>query len=321
MKPGTTWKKGCNDMKNSLLMWTVFCLCDMCAGQDSDLCRWETLSAPIQSNVLSQLSRRQGGERMAVMRKSLMDIYGNEPSAQPISSEKLTHLGIMGVHRMKSLCNLYPLIEGQGGNGERDILVYRKVSRFNCQSPLWIPAEYAFLSILDHAYTPKGGFSAKGIFGWDEQFCVDLNTLPTERLISKYQLGTVFSNRVYSVRPGCLMMIDYPSPENSDLFIYKKTDGVLDPHFARERQRVENERQKALSSIRNHGILCLSREEASELVALVGNQWYLGDGSKHREMRRKHPWFLPVDIAHPKTRLGRDLKATIEAQEERTDSH
>lgn len=111
------------------------------------------------------------------------------------------------------------------------------------------------------------------------------------------------------------MVVDYPSPEDKDIFIYDRKNGVLDWHFERERQVVSCAKAHKRGMVENQHMLILSQEEASELVALVGHQWYYGDDSKYRELRREYPWFQPVDVAHPKTQLGKDMKATIEAKE------
>lgn len=277
--------------------------------------RWETMPEAMKSNVLEQVAIRRVGERMAVVRNSVIDCYRLNEIHFPESQDVKDRLFRLGIGGWTVSCGIYPRFERME-SGWEGVFMYSKIK---CErkwpTSLYLPKEVHLLCIIDRSYCPLRELMTRMIWGNDLEFCEDAWKLPEDIFLDKYGLRSIFSNSVYRVRERCVMVVDYPSSEDKDIFIYKEIEGKLDPHFARERQRVENERLKALYSSRNHGILSLSQEEASELVALVGRQWYYGDDSKYRELRREYPWFQPVDVTHPKTQLGKDLKATIEAKE------
>ena len=157
---------------------------------------------------------------------------------------------------------------------------------------------------------------SRGVWPQDRELCEDVWNLSTDDFLEKYGLREVFSNSVYRVREKCAMVVDCPTPEDVDVADYQRRNGVS-AEKRRERDQVLIARMKKdeLGTIGNQHFLILSQEEASELVALVGWQWYEGNDAKYRDLRREYPWFLPVDVDHPKTQLGQELKATIERKE------
>lgn len=280
--------------------------------------RWNTMPAGVRSNVLEQVTIRRTDERLVVLRKSMIDRFRQKPIKLPEADGTVrTYLEIMDIEGVRVHSDIYPWL-GAPNRDEDGVFVYVRYSKYEgrmCTS-FWLPVEQYMLCILDRVYQPLPRIEERihEIWRGKEQFCEDHWRLPTDQLVKKYGLVEIFSNAVYRIRSKCMMVVDYPSSEDNDIFIYKREDGVLDWHYEVDRRMIERRKRMGKGLIGYQHMLILSQEEASELVALVGHQWYYGDDSKYREMRREYPWFQPVDVAHPKTQLGKDLKATIEAK-------
>lgn len=305
-------------MRRQLFFVVVnICLIGYCEDPNGSY-RWETMPASMRSNMLEQVSIRRAGVRLSVLRASLHDIYRDVPIALRISKKTQEYLRIMDVCGLRVYCNVFPWFYSSHSN-EDGILVYKKYANSSSRltGAFWLPEEHHLLCILDRVYQPLPRIDGRihEIQRENEQFCEDYWRLSGVQLTKKYGLEEVFSNSVYRVRSACMMVVDYPSPEDKSLFIYDRKNGVLDWHYEVDRRMIERRKRMGRWFIGSQHMLILSQEEASELVALVGHQWYLGDDSKYREMRREYPWFQPVDVAHPGTQLGKDLKATIEAKE------
>ena len=285
--------------------------------------RWDRMPDAMRSNILEQVATRRTNERLVVLRKSIIDFYLNEPLRLGVSKEVLGELKVMEVAGARVQCDAYPRFGTTNGNSN-GVLVYQKYAKFDgtyrdrVQPKTYcLPDEYHCLCLLDRTYGPMPRIRSR-VREMDpqrEQFCTDFWSMPERDFVRKYGLETLFSNSVYRVREGCMMVVDYSSPQDEEIFIYRKRNGVLDDRYEIDRQYIAERKRSYRGFIGFDKLLILSQEEASELVALVGWQWYGENDAKYRDLRREYPWFLPVDIDHPKTQLGQELKATIERKE------
>lgn len=287
--------------------------------------RWDRMPDVMRSNVLEQVATRRTNERLVVLRKSIVDFYLNEQLRLGVSKEVLGELKVMEVEGARVQCDAYPRFKVATG-GMNGVLVYRKYARPDerryrdrCYEPetYSLPEEHHVLCLLDRTYGPMPRIRSRVrlMDPLREQFCTDFWSMPETDFVRKYGLETLFSNSVYRVREGCMMVVDYSAPQDEEIFIYRKRNGVLDNRYEIDRQYIAERKQSYRGFIGFDKLLILSQEEASELVALVGWQWYEGNDAKYRDLRREYPWFLPVDVDHPKTQLGQELKATIERKE------
>ncbi len=285
--------------------------------------RWDRMPDAMRSNILEQVATRRTDERLVILRNSIIDSYLDNPLRVGVSKEVLGQLKVMEVKGVRVQCDAYPRFGTTNGNSN-GVLVYQKYAKFDgtyrdrVQPKTYcLPDEHHFLCLLDRTYGPMPRIRSR-VREMDpqrEQFCTDFWSMPERDCVRKYGLETLFSNSVYRVREGCMMAVDYPSPQDQEIFIYRKKNGVLDERYEIDRRFVSRTRRFWRGVIEFEKKLILSQEEASELVALVGWQWYGKSDAKYRDLRREYPWFLPVDVDRPKTQLGQELKATIERKE------
>lgn len=275
--------------------------------------RWVGLSKASRQDLVTQITKRREGERIVIMRKSAIDLERQDDIRYPVSLEKKTRLMRAGVGDYAVFCGIYPRFRRDDVKQE-GALVYFRAERRTLSDSGFIPYEVMLLCILDRAYLPKAELMPKIRMIWpkDREFCQDVYTMKPDEFVDKYGMRGVFSNSVYYVRARCLMVVDYPDPYEKDLFMFQPKY-INDPDYDWDRGMFKKA-QKDRRAMTNNGLtLVLSQEEASELVALVGEQWYLGDRSKYLDLRLEYPWFQPVDVDHPKTQLGKDIKTALDA--------
>lgn len=272
---------------------------------------WDALPSQTRVDILEQVLTRREGERLVVLRKSKTDIYREQEVSWPVHRTVRRRLMALNVVGALVLGDLYPFGFAQQ-DVLRGILVYSRVPPGQVFPMLQLPAEHPVLCILDRANGIRRDLTNRnGLASLDHEFVRDVATMPESDWIAKYGMSSVFSNQVYHVRPGCAWLVDCPTPDDAGLFIYGRVNGMEDPRFAADRRRIAESKERARRQISRQGMVALTPEEMSELVAFIGCQWYRGDSGRYRALRMSYPWLLSVDVRSPKTSLGRDIKEAL----------
>ena len=280
--------------------------------------RWNDLSDSSRMEVLSQVAQRREGERLVVMRQSIADTYRLDSIRYSVPVKDRRRLRHIGIEGYSVLCDIYPFHarECKGWDG---ILAYAHAQKCDLSDDDLVPQEWPILCVLDRAYMPKR--ELKGIVAiWpeDKDFCLDDRDMQPDAFMDKYGLRTVFSNSVHFVRSKCMMIVDYPVPEDDDLVVFSQ-QYRNDPRYERDREVINAAKERWRGLVGSCHKLVLSQAEASELVALLGEQWYRGDGDRYKDLSKKYPWFLPVDVRRPQTRLGKELRTLLDNLKRRGD--
>lgn len=298
-------------MMKMILMLLGVALALNAAADGSGARRWATLPSQTRTGILEQILTRREGERLAVIRMSKTDLYRENDAVWPVHGVVRRRLMALNVVGALVLGDLYPV-----GFARNDvlygILVYSRIPSALDFPTLQLPAEHPVLCILDRTNGIRRDLTNKnGIASLDHEFVRDVTSKPDQEWMAKYGMSSVFSNQVYHVRSGCAWLVDVPTPDDAELFIYGRVGGVEDPRFAADRRRIAQSAESARRLISRQGVVALTADEASELVALVGCQWYRGDAERYRKLRMAYPWLLPVDIRKPKTAMGQEIKEAL----------
>lgn len=252
-----------------------------------------------QAYVVDQLKGGIGcAESIAVVQARTDEIFRME---QPIPNGQLASLGLRPLRMVKAF-------KGDVGVpekglfyiywvGHEDVLPGKPSPQF--YRPSLLPDDSMYLVLISRQREPIRERIANRYTPEFLTFVQDGQEMEVAEFKAKYNLDSLFSNRVYRLAGRCAFVVDYPEP-----VIEAQPDRREAVDYENSRIRAE---RKANPSTLSRSHFRLSNREVSEIVYI---SYLLGgkDGTaRYADVAKDSPLLEPVETGKFKTNLGRRL--------------
>lgn len=136
----------------------------------------------------------------------------------------------------------------------------------------------------------------------------DAKTMAENDFVKKYELGDIFSNKVYNVIAGCIFQVDYPVPDLPPTALMKLNAAML-----------ASKNSLIPSFQKNSRLIHLTSDEISEIVYIACMFGDPKNGDTYTKLQERNPSILQT-MAKPvfKTEIAKRLLVAIETERRAT---